>query len=469
MKRSLSCIAVAVIILLASNLAFAQGETLSADVVVVGGGGAGLAAAVSAAENGASVILIEKMPFLGGNTTLSTGVIYAGGAKRAIDAGYNYPPSEVAKVLLESAAGTSNEALTRFLASESGLAVNWLEGLGVKFGPVTAPGANNVTIPNGSGLIQALAQAAKDRGVNILLRTQARSLIVENGRVVGVKADQKGTTITIRAKAVVLATGGFAANKEAVAKYKPEYANLIPACAPSSTGDGIWMAQAIGAATVDLDKLMPVPTVDPSSGRLITALMRSAAGSAILVNEKGKRFADETLLYEPLTDLVVKELAKGTKGYVWEVFDQEGVNNVSIASTYVKQGLAIQGNSIEELAAKMGIDPATFAQTVKDYNLDVKNGRKDDLGVQMSALDVAPFYAIKVVPGILSSRGGLKINEKAQVLNTKDQPIPGLYAAGETTGGVFGGGYKGGAFLTQNVVFGRVAGAQAAITALTSK
>jgi fumarate reductase flavoprotein subunit len=326
MKRVLiSCMLVLVLACAAAAADYAV------DVVVVGAGGAGLSAAVAAADNGASVIVIEKMPFAGGNTTLSTGSIYAGGAARSLEAGFYYPPSEFANVIMTTSEGTCNERLARFVASESGLTVNWLAGLGVQFRPVAAPGAVHSTIPDGSGIIKPLLEACKERGVEVMLNTRGVELLVENGRIAGVKAEQKDKSITIASKAVVIATGGFAANRDMVYKYKPEYADLIVSCSIGATGDGIIMAEAIGAATVDMDRVMPTPTAEINSKRLITAGMRNTAG-AILVNEFGQRFVDETLLYEPLSIAITEEVAEGTLEYVFEVFDEKGKERVFLSA-----------------------------------------------------------------------------------------------------------------------------------------
>ncbi|MGI6035951.1 MAG: flavocytochrome c [Limnochordia bacterium] len=463
MKRALiSCM---LVLVLACSVAAAD---YSADIVVVGAGGAGLSAAVSAADNGVSVIVIEKMPFAGGNTTLSTGSVYAGGAARSLQAGFYYPPSEFANVIMTTSEGTCNERLARFVASESGLTVNWLEGLGVQFRPVAAPGSSNSTIPDGSGIIKPLLAACKERGVQVFLDTKGVALLVENGHVAGVQAEQKGKSLTIESKAVILATGGFAANRDMVAKYKPEYADLIVSCSIGSTGDGILMAQAIGAATIDMERVMPTPTAEINSKRLITAGMRNTAG-AIIVNEHGQRFVDETWLYEPLSIALTEEMAKGTLDYVFEVFDEKGKESVPIAQTYVDGGLTLQADTLEGLAEKLGLAPDSFAKTVQEYNQMIKEGRPDPFGKTkaLKPIETPPFYGIKIKSGHLATRGGLKINEKAQVLDLADNPIPGLYAAGEVTGGVFGGGYIGGGFLAEATVLGRVAGAQGAIDVLS--
>ena len=464
MKKSTALLLLVMLLLAASSVHAAE----QVDVVVIGAGGGGLAAAVSAAENGASVVVVEKMPFIGGNTMLSTGAFYAGSSLLHAGLDAAIPAGNIAQTLLRSADGTANESLVRFLAAESGNTINWLETMGVEFLSMTGIAlANN----GGAGVVLPLAAAAEQRGVRTLLETQATSLIMDSGRVVGIVVeDGQGQISEIHAKAVVIATGGFAANRDMVREHKPDFADLPITCHVGAVGDGIVMAQEVGAALVDLDKVMPVPTADAETGRVITAMMRGAAGASILVNEAGQRFSDETTLYEPLTYIVLDELDQQELPYVFQMFDHTAVQNVPIASVYVDSGVAVQADTVSELAVLLGIDQAALEETVEQYNAAIAAGDEDEFGrtTALRALEEAPFYAMKVMPGLLATRGGLVFNQQAQVLSTEGTAIPGLYAAGETTGGIFGSGYQGGAFLTVALTFGRIAGTQAAITALTN-
>lgn len=443
----------------------ASAESFDSDVVVVGGGGAGLTAAVAAAENGASVTLVEKNGFLGGNTRYATGIIFSSGTLKSLENGYYQKPQKIAEIILESdSKNLANEKLVRSFAAESGAAVNWLDSQGVEFFPVKAPGYSHGVKPDGSGLISALEEKANELNVEILTDTKAISLIKEDGKVSGIRAERENENIEIYGNSVVLATGGFAANKDMVEKYRPEYADLPVACVETSKGEGIQMAMDVEADVVDMSQLMPIPTVEVETERLITAMMRSASGSSILVNENAERFADETKLYEPLTQDVLRVIENQNENYVYQIFDATAIEEVPIAENYLN--MAVKADSIDQLAEKLDLNTENLKSTVEEFNALVEEGRADKSGVQLHPLNNAPYYALKVTPGILSSRGGLRINENSQVLNSSGEAIPGLFAAGETVGGVFGSGYKGGGFFMEAVVSGRIAGIKAAVNSL---
>lgn len=444
----------------------AADEIVETDVAVIGGGGAGLTAAVSAAENDASVALLEKNPFLGGNTLVATGAIFASGTLLSLEEGYYNEPYKIAETILKSDdENLANERLVRKFAAESGPAVNWLKSQGVEFFSVDEPGYTHTTYPDGSGWIDGLHERAEELGVDILMETRGTELIEDNERVAGVLAEKEEKEIKIYSDTVIVATGGFAANTEMVEQYRPEYAGLPLACVEGSTGDGILMAEEVGADTVDIEQLMPVPTLEIESERLITAMMRGADGSSIIVNEEAERFADEIKLYEPLTEVVLNEMQKFDTDYVYQIFDDTAIERVPIAEDYAD--LAVQAESIKGLAEELTLDQENLQNTVDEFNrLVIDEGRTDSSGVEMHPLNNPPFYALKVTPGILASRGGLRINDSSQVLNSENQPIQGLYAAGETIGGVFGSGYQGGGFYMEALVTGRLSGVNAAIDAL---
>jgi fumarate reductase flavoprotein subunit len=224
--------------------------------------------------------------------------------------------------------------------------------------------------------------------------------------------------------------------------------------APGATGDGILMAQALGADLVDIEQIQLHPTVEQSTSMLITESVRG--DGAILVNQKGERFTNELLTRDAVSAAELEQEGQ----YAWIIFDQNLRDHLKAIEKYVKANLTKQGDTIEALAAELEIDPATLAKTLSDWNEIVKNQRDTQFGrtTGMNAdLTTAPYYAIKVAPGIHHTMGGIRIDTKARVINTEGKPIPGLFAAGEVCGGVHGGNRLGGNAVADIVIFGRIA------------
>ena len=222
------------------------------------------------------------------------------------------------------------------------------------------------------------------------------------------------------------------------------------------------MAQAIGADLVDIEQIQLHPTVEQSTSMLITESVRG--DGAILVNQEGKRFTNELLTRDVVS---AAELAQ-PGSYAYIIFDQRLREGLKATEKYISTGITVQGDTIEDLAAQLDMDPATLAQTLADWNGYVAAQNDPDFGrtTGMEAdLSQAPYYAIKIAPGIHHTMGGVKIDTQARVINTQGDPIPGLFAAGEVTGGVHGGNRIGGNAVADIVVFGKVA-AQSAIAYL---
>ena len=275
----------------------------------------------------------------------------------------------------------------------------------------------------------------------------------------GITAEGKGgSTVTVNAGSVVLATGGFGANLDMVVEYKPDLAGFASTNAPGAQGEGIAMATAIGAATVDMDQIQIHPTVETETAALITEGLRG--DGAILVNAEGKRFCDEVGTRDAVS---AAEIAQ-TGGYAWLVIDQKMVDASSVIAGYIKNGYTVQGDTYEALAEAMGVPAEDFAATMEAWNGCVAAGEDAEFGRTSfaEALDTAPYYAIKVSPGVHHTMGGLKINTDTQVLTEDGSAIAGLYAAGEVTGGVHGANRLGGNAVADFVVFGRIAGQNAA-------
>lgn len=442
-------------------------QTLEADVVVIGAGGAGMTAAITAHEAGKEVILLEKMPYAGGNTTKSTGGMNAAETSVQAELGIEDSVQTFIDDTMTGGKNVNDLALVTTMAENSAEAIDWLASIGAPLPEVSfSGGATNKRIhrPEGGAAVgpylveKLLAKIGEDE-ISLLYNTEATELIVEDGAVTGVKATGDGVRYTINAKAVVLATGGFGANLEMCAAYSPDLAGFVTTNSPCATGDGIKMAEAVGAATVDMGQIQIHPTVYQATSLMVTESVRG--GGAILVNASGERFVDEM---ETRDVVSAAEIAQ-EGGYAYLVFDQAQRDNLSAIDSYVSNGLTVQADTIEDLATQMGVDASNLQATVEAWNQAVAEqndeafGRTTGMDVDIS---VAPFYAIQIAPGIHHTMGGVKIDTTASVISVDGEPIPGLFAAGEVTGGVHGANRIGGNAVADIIVFGRIAGQSAA-------
>ena len=314
-------------------------------------------------------------------------------------------------------------------------------------------------VTNIQDMVPLLEEDCQKAGVQMMLNTTATEILTDdNGAAVGIKATgASGETITINAKAVILTSGGFGANMEMVTEYKPELKGFMTTNAPGILGQGIKMAQAIGADTVDMDQIQIHPTVQYDSASLITEGLRG--DGAVLINSEGKRFIDEV----GTRDVVSAAEIAQPGSYSWLIIDQKMVDDSSVIQGYIKKGYTFEGKTYEELAEQIGVDGAALAETMNTWNGYVEAKNDPDFGRTSFAnkLDTAPYYAIKVTAGVHHTMGGLKINTNTEVLNENGEIIPGLFAAGEVTGGVHGANRLGGTAVSDFVVFGRIAGAAA--------
>ena len=497
------------------NNATAEDSTVDADVVVVGAGGAGMTAAITAAAEGKTVVILESQSMVGGNSVRATGGMNAGktvyqdenefgesaGVEKTLKtAAEKYADNEtitaLAKTVSEQWAayqanptgyfdsvelmeldtmiggkGINDPELVETLCANSADAIDWLDEHGITLHNVSSFGGASVkrihrpvnaegkTVSVGSYMIPLLEENCEKAGVKMMLDTTATEILTDaNGAAVGVKATgASGETVTVNAKAVVLASGGFGANLDMVVKYKPELKGFMTTNAPGIQGQGIEMAEAIGAATVDMDQIQIHPTVEANTAALITEGLRG--DGAVLINAEGKRFIDEV----GTRDVVSAAEIAQTGSYSWLVVDQAMVDASSVIQGYIKKGYTVTGETYEELGKAMGVDAAAFAETMEKWNGYVEAKNDPDFGRTSFAnpLNTAPYYAVKVTAGVHHTMGGLKINANTEVLNEKGEVIPGLFAAGEVTGGVHGANRLGGNAVADFTVFGRIAGAAA--------
>ena len=496
----------------------ANGETVSydADVVVIGAGGAGMTAAMTAADAGQKVVILESQAMVGGNSARATGgmnaakTIYqdenefdqaAGVEKTLATAAEKYADNEtitaLAKTVSEQWAayqanptgyfdsvelmeldtmvggkGINDPELVKTLCEGTADAIDWLDENGITLHNVSSFGGASVkrihrpvneegkVVSVGAYMIPLLQENCEKRGIDIVLNTTVDTILTDaNGAAVGVSGtDKDGNTVVVNAKSVILATGGFGANLDMVTQYKPELAGFMTTNAAGAQGQGIEMATAIGAGTVDMDQIQIHPTVEANTAALITEGLRG--DGAILVNANGERFIDEV----GTRDVVSAAEIAQPGSYSWLIVDQAMADASSVIQGYIKKGYTKTGATYEELAKELDIDPAAFANTMETWNGYVEAKNDPDFGRTSFAnpLNNGPYYAIKVTAGVHHTMGGVTINSATEVLKEDGTVIPGLFAAGEVTGGVHGANRLGGTAVADFVVFGRIAGESAA-------
>jgi len=455
-----------------------------AEIVIIGAGGTGLAAAVTAGQEGASVIVLETNGFAGGNLLVSGGVYNSPEPEMQAKQGIEDSPELFVQQTLAGGDNIANPELVRILAYNALDGLNWLKELGNEFEDqvIQAPGAlhprsHNTTAPLGSGIIKTyLEHIDKMDNVEILYETKGESLIQEDGRVVGVIAkNPDGSKLTVKAnKGVIIATGGFSKNAQLVMEYRNAEKwplldeNSVSTNMDSIRGEGIIMAREIGADVVDMDQMQFLYLGQPKTG-LLSGVFNVSAEVTVFVNKEGKRFVAE----DARRDVISSAVFAQEDGMMYMLHSAESLsdpaNQLNIDGIPMKELLDIgaygwkQGDTLEELAKEIGVPAENLVQTIAEYNeaVDTKNDPfgRTLLNVKM---EKGPFYAIPRVPALHHTMGGLRIDTLARVLDTKGEPIPGLYAGGEVTGGIHGGNRLGGNAVTDTVVFGRLA-AQSAV------
>ena len=503
----------------AEDAAPAEAEqiTLDCDVVVIGAGGAGMTAAITAKDAGAEVIVLESTSFPGGNSVRSTGGMNAAPTKWQTNSRFteassvkvtlervsSYPGNEriqeLGKIVEEQWAayqadpqgyfdsaelfqldtligggGMNDPALVKKLVESSPDAIDWLDSLDpeIVLHNVAAFGGasvkrihrpvdeNGKVVSVGAYVVPLLQQNLEKRGIKLLTDTPATEILMDNGAAVGVKAEGPDASYTINAKAVVIASGGFGANNDMIKAVRPDLDGFITTNAPGIQGQGIRMAQAVGADTVDMEQIQLHPTVhvEGTSANLITEGLRG--DGAILVNQEGERFFDEVSTRDKVSAAEFEQ----TGGYAWLIVDSRMADASNVIQGYINKGYAESGDTYVALANAIGAPAEAFVETMNAWNACVEAKSDPDFNRVSFAnpLDQAPFYAIKVQPGIHHTMGGIKINDNAEVVGTDGNVIPGLFAAGEVTGGVHGNNRLGGNAVADFTIFGRIAGQAAA-------
>ena len=431
----------------------------AADVLVVGGGAAGLSAAVAAVEKKASVLVLEKAGFLGGDTLISGGYFNAVDPRRQAPQGIRDSEDFFRDQILAAGDGRNTPEVAGVLARESAVTLAWLERLGMKFLPQVFevygsrwPRAHKPVQPRGTGYVQTLSEALLTRGGRVMTETPVETILREadTGRLLGVRAVRNGHYVEMAARrGVVLAAGGFGANRALIRRWAPETADLATDSQPQMTGDMISAAEAVGARIINMTCVECVPGSPPEFRYPIR--LDYLPDAMIIVNGEGRRFVEETQGRRAIAEAVLKEQARGQ--VCWCIASQQAVDRFDPVS---------QKNLLRGLYAGVAWREKTAAALVRRLGMPSVLEKEMAAAGKERLMTKGPFWAVKLYLRIHTTLGGIATDAGARVLDTTGNAIPGLWAAGETVGSVHGAERIGGNGLAAACTFGRLAGASAA-------
>ena len=454
-------------------------KTSNYDVVVIGAGGAGFSAAITARNAGANVVLLEKMPAVGGNSLISGAEMNA--AKNWVQPklGINDDSPELhAEDTFKGGDGKGDMKVINVMTHQALDAAKWCRDyLGVRFEDDNlfffgGHSRKRALIPvghTGTEFIAKFQAKADELGIPVITNMKAEELIKDkDGRVVGVKATMDGSEYTFNAKGgVVLATGGFGANPEMVKKYNPKIDERFKTTdAPGTTGEALYMAERAGAQLVNMGYIQTYPICDPISGA-IELIADARFDGAIMLNQEGKRFVEELQRRDVLSEAILNQTGR----YCWVLWNDKigSISNTVKAhaneyEAFTKQGIMTTCDDLKCIADFTKIPFDQLRKTVKRVSDMAGKGNDKDFNHRAGLMDMqqGKYYVIKAVPSTHHTMGGVRINEKAEALTAEGKVIPGLWAAGEVTGVTHGTNRLGGNAYTDIIVFGRIAGEAAA-------
>jgi fumarate reductase flavoprotein subunit len=446
-----------------------QVEDISVDVVVVGSGGAGLTSAIEATLAGANVIVVEKNPFMGGNTNYATGGMNAAATKHQEAQGVEDSVELFYEDTMAGGHDKNDPELLKVFTETSASAIDWLEEIGADLSKISRLGGQSVdrthTTSDGSAvgahLMSVFEKNIEELGIDVRLNTKAIEILAEGNKVTGIVVEMAdGSQYTIHAKAVILASGGFGASQEMVTRFNSEYAGFGTTNNQGATGDAITMVEKLDVALVNPEYIQTHPTVVAGGNVMITEATRGEG--AILVNRAGERFINELETRDTVSKAILEQ--EGETAFL--ILDESVPEKLAAVRKYATSGVLTEAASLKELAEKIGVDADGLEKAVATYNTYFATQQDTAFERRVIAGEVAkaPFYAVEVAPAIHHTMGGLKINTSAQVINNAGEVVEGLFAAGEVTGGLHGDNRLGGNAVADIVIFGRIAGTSAANT-----
>ncbi|MCG3097486.1 flavocytochrome c [Lactococcus petauri] len=450
------------------TMTYAEPSSLkkSYDVIIVGSGGAGMTAAIEAKDAGMNPVILEKMPMAGGNTSKASAGLNASETSVEKSQGVTDSNDKFYEETLKGGGGTNDKELLRYFVDHSAAAVDWLAQNDIVLDNLTTTGGMSVSRTHrphdgsavGAYLVKGLEENISKRDIPVFVNSDVTKINEKDGKVSGVEVKIEGETKQVDSKAVVVTTGGFGANQKMIAKYRPDLKDYVTTNAAGSTGDGIEMISALGGALVDMDKIQIHPTVFQKTGYLVSESIRGEG--AILVNKEGNRFFNEMDTRDKVSAAELKQDGK----YAYAIFGEGTKDKVKAVDQYISKNMVVEADNVEELAKKLDIKPEELKATVTKLNKAVADKKDSEFGrtTGMTNDISGKVYAIKVAPGIHHTMAGVKINTQTQVLKEDGQPIKGLYAAGEVTGGLHGGNRIGGNAVADIIIFGRQAGQESA-------
>lgn len=432
------------------------------DAIIVGSGGTGLAAAIQAHQYGLNVAILEKNSFLGGNTMRASSGMNAAESIVQARLGINDSMQKFYDETLKGGGYMNDREMLHYFVEHAPLAIAWLEDLGIKVDDLTITGGMSKKrthrpssmAPIGAFLVNNLLKLADERHIPIFIDSKVTSLLQDKDKkITGVEVNKEHQ---VRAKAVLLATGGFGAAKDLIAKYRPDLRDYKTTNQAGATGDGLKLADKVGAQLEQLELVQVHPTVqqDTDHAYLIGEAVRGEG--AILVDRDGERFINELSTRK----IVSNAITETPEHSAYLIFDQGVRDRVKAIEFYDSINLVVHGSTIEELAENIKVSAANLKKTLQSWNEAVKKNSDTEFGrtTGMASLDHAPYYAIHIAPAIHYTMGGIHIAPDTRVYDTNGNFIAGLYAAGEVSGGLHGNNRIGGNSIAETIIFGREAG-----------
>ena len=443
------------------------------DVVIIGSGGTGLSAAIQANELGMKVAVLEKEEELGGNTNRASSGMNAAETNVQLHHGVIDNVADFYHETYKDGGRLNDKDMLGYFVYHTAPAIDWLADHDIKLDDITITGGMSKKrthrpasmAPIGGFLVKSLLKVVAQEDIPVFNKTKVTELRrADDGRVNGVKVDADGITKIINAKAVILATGGFGASKEYIKRFRPDLESYKTTNQPGATGDGLKLAENVGAELMQMNLVQVHPTVQQDNPHVYLIVEAVRGEGAILVNAEGKRFVNE-LNTRKIVSNAITALPEHS---AYLILDQGIRDHVKAIEFYDKVGLVVHGETIEDLAKKINVDPSNLKQTVATWNQAVENHDDAEFG-RTTGMDRGitnpGFFAIHIAPAIHYTMGGIHITPKTQVLDGNGDIIKGLFAAGEVAGGLHGNNRVGGNSIAETIVFGRQAGQQVALYA----